>query len=137
MNKERMMELADFIEKLEHIKYKDFGALRSVRDPDQKIVFSMLRWSDPYDCGTVCCIGGSGEQLLGGYIQDKLGISWDEKEALCYPCTNQNWNKITPQIAAQTLRLIANEVLDMDETLWPNALELLGEQELSENKYKN
>ena len=137
MNKERMMELADFIEKLEHIDYADFGELHSDFDPNLKIVFNMCRWGDPYDCGTVCCIGGSCEELFGGYIEDTLDISYDEKEALCYPPVVTTWNAITPQIAAQTLRLIANEVLDMDANLWPNALELLSEQALQEERYKN
>ena len=138
MNKERMMELADFIEKLEHVKYKDFGELHTNEIPGRKIVFNMLHWNSPRDCGTVCCIGGSSHQLFGGYIETDLMISYDEKEALCYPpgspCTQ---DAITSQIAAQTLRLIANEVLDMDKNLWPDALELLGEQELQEERYKN
>ena len=137
MNKERMMKPADYIEKLEHVDRKDFGNEHKELTPNQKIVFNMCRWGDPYDCGTVCCIGGSSEQLFGGYIEDDLDISWDEKEALCYPPIENRWDAITPQSAAQTLRLIANEVLDIDENLWPNALELLGEQALQENKYKN
>lgn len=108
MNKEYILELADFLETIQ---------------PGAEIGFNM-RWfvsknSDDYSgykCGTVACIAGwialrdGHEYTPGGYIiygAEKLGIAAYQAVSLFAPSVIWD-NAITPQQAAIVLRHFAN-----------------------------
>lgn len=70
-------------------------------------LFNMDIWNRTTECGTVCCIGGTAEQL-GGVVFDNIT---EELTNLFYPNHSSNsytndviYGEITPNQAAQALR---------------------------------
>ena len=123
MNKERLIELADKIEKLEHY----LGV-----DDDSKInkeQFSMATYYGKTEegCNTPACIAGWAVYLYdkdfdeavretGGFLSERayrlLGVSPKDKEyqdlhKLFHP-HNVLWRNITPAQAAEATRAVAN-----------------------------
>lgn len=75
---------------------------RDIKAPD-KVSFNMRDWSvEVPHCGTICCLGGSVEKIMGR----KLSHSEDNKlEELFYPAVPEsNWNDISAEKAAGVLR---------------------------------
>lgn len=101
MNVERILELADIIEKQPHTKV-------SSREG-----FNM--GSFEHDCGTPCCIGGWANALFGNGRQDcsddasgYLGLESEVGDELYFPCdTDVPLDAITPAHAAAVLRHLA------------------------------
>lgn len=103
MNKDRILALADLIEKQPHTSEYDPAG------------FTMDNWV--HSCGTPACIAGwaawqaSGEQktINPEVVEDSaaafLGISYSDGRRLFTP--RAEWKAITPAIAASTLRRFA------------------------------
>jgi len=106
MNTERILELADRIEKLPH------HSLNNEFKDGPLSYFNMGSWH----CGSVACIGGWTTYLYGdpaidgavGQVAELLGISEMEAIYLCYPdeC-DKIYARITPEDAAKVLRHLA------------------------------
>lgn len=94
MNTERILHIADLIEKLE---------------PQQ---FDMSDYIYTAECGTVACIAGWTYLTYGGCgdpyseARNLLGLDEDRADALFLPY-GCDWEDITPAHAAQTLRKLA------------------------------
>lgn len=63
-------------------------------------LFNMGEWQQSFDCGTVCCIGGTAELLSGEEFENMT----EEVEGLFYPNGISDWGSITPEQAACALR---------------------------------
>jgi hypothetical protein len=75
--------------------------------PDEN--FNMNTWLERgHACGTVGCIGGYTELLFdtGGLLQDiadKLGITPDAADQLCYPDIEERYKSVTRERAIHVL----------------------------------
>ena len=130
MNKERLTELADYIEKLPHFTKNEI-----VQKPimelnidyfDQIKGFNMARWFSDRECGTAGCIAGhtislfaseeEKERVLNSPIflpsaiaRNLLDIDSFDALTLFQPNT-LSWNQITPKEAAQAIRKLRDGV---------------------------
>lgn len=114
MNKERILALADLIEKQPHTKLNDASG------------FNMGNWVHP--CGTPACIAGFAAWVESGNAEElplmdvedlaiqHLGIDRPTANELFSP-DGVEWRSITPAIAASTLR----KLHDTGEVDWPEA----------------
>lgn len=71
---------------------------------DSPIYFNMDQWHSTYECGTVCCIGGSAEffgevSFFEGGDRDN-----DDLDELFYPDIDGSYESISAEHAAQALR---------------------------------
>lgn len=119
MYKERILALADHIEKLPHID--DIEEARPH--------FTMSRYFNP--CGSPSCIAGhaicmfSDKKFEDVYdyefseAAEVLGLDWETADKLFTPSaldTGKHWPQITPKEAARTLRHLA----ETGEVKWFN-----------------
>lgn len=102
INRERLLLLADRIERTPHAKRLDESDLTS-----RPRRFSMKWWN----CGTAACIGGWAEAMfLGkGYhpvsdVSEALGLNRKQSDTLFFHETSAD---ITPEQAASCLRFLA------------------------------
>ena len=122
--KERMTELADYIEQMEHFEagipfeLPDTGMAPAKESP----MFCMSIWKEQIDCRTACCIGGSTVDLFGEQPEEAFGITNKQKTTLCYP-NIYNWDRITPEIAANALRQLAKGEIALNAKFWPTIIE--------------
>ena len=117
MNKERLLKLADVIEKAPHVIMDDVPALDYTAS--NIIGFDMSVYKSTGPCGTVGCIAGHAaalwprkEKSIPDHIPvtaaESLGLSIDDAEELFLPYEEYAYLKaVTPLMAAQVLRLIA------------------------------
>ena len=125
MNVERMRQLADHIEVLE--RYTDIysASLEEKRKREIPKGFNMGDWISKADCGTVGCIAGHAACLfheqddpmyssyhgIKAQAQRALGISARQAQHLFVPSMlTCSLACITPAMAAQTLRLVADGI---------------------------
>ena len=122
MNTERILELADHIEKLEHYPEEELPN----KSPDY---FSMDQWQ--FDCGAPACMAGHACHLWGGlgssqiYGQARDALDLDRSTASSLFSPNPGYQEysefylsITPAIAAGVLRNLALT----GEVVWPDEL---------------
>ncbi len=113
MNKDRILELADRIEKMPLLadvrRSNDSGI--EVSAPE---IFDMEHWRSRTDCGSIACVGGWATIMFGNpdkYYSDVasgelLGLDWSDAQMLFYP-TQSTWYRIAPARAAAVLRNLA------------------------------
>ena len=118
MNRERILELADHIEKLEHYPHP----LLPNKSPDY---FSMDTWQ--FDCGAPACLAGHACHLWGGrpgniadHARDALDLDRSTAAELFAPAPGYReysdfYLSITPAMAATVLRNLALT----GEVVWP------------------
>lgn len=121
MNKERILALADHIEKLPHYNDVDEAGPH----------FTMSRYFNP--CGSPSCIAGHAicmfsdkkfEDVYGSEFNEAaevLGLGWETANKLFTPSAleaGKFWSMITPKEAARTLRHLA----ETGEVKWFNPL---------------
>lgn len=121
MNKERILALADHIEKLPHNNDMDEAGPH----------FTMSRYFNP--CGSPSCIAGhaicmfSDKKFEDVYdyefneAAEVLGLDWETAGKLFTPDASEAgkyWSQITPKEAARTLRHLA----ETGEVKWFNPL---------------
>lgn len=120
INKERVLKLADHIEKCEHVK--DVDAKNDGKFKDH--LFCIEDWKFP-NCGSPACIAGHTVHLFteiqgkmtfpsnlkgltGHYASKILGLSKEQAGDLFTPSMmNVPIYAITPKVAAETLRHLA------------------------------
>ena len=128
MNRERMLELADYIEDLEYVRYDDIGSRDWNADRSPIAThFNMIQWAAECECGTVCCIGGAAEIMAGtgpGTASKVLGLHGFNESALFHPPNRLDWDVITPEIAADALRKLANGEITLTERFWFDILNI-------------
>lgn len=125
MNKERMLQLADVIEKLPHVQEEN------KTDPGRS--FTMNDFS--YECGTPACIAGwatalaTGKENIQEFAPCSTAARWleidvDWADNLFMP--DVPLRRITPQMAATVLRTLAEkgEELPYDDMqdLWEKVM---------------
>ena len=125
MNVERIRQLADHIEGLE--RYTDIysASPEEMRKREMPEGFNMCDWISKADCGTVGCIAGHAACLfreqddrtsstyygIKSEAKRALGISERQAQNLFVPnMLTCSLACITPAMAAQTLRLVADGI---------------------------
>ncbi len=95
---------------LQHFNMETLKTSKPIGD-----LFNMNWWSAKFDCGTVCCIGGTAE-AVGKFSFDAFNMS-KELYGLFYP-GRVDGDKITTEQAAYALR----SYLTTGEPNWADAL---------------
>lgn len=117
MNRERILAVADAIEKANHVALDEF-----IDNPDEYFsasglytitAFNMATWK----CGTVGCIGGWVRSMyppktnpfvsLFNLVEQALDLNSVQTCELCTPLGDVIYSKITPAQAASVLRKLA------------------------------
>lgn len=122
MNKQKLLELADHIEKMPHFPYRyqdpdHDDAMEKFLDGDDQHYFNMLTYIETNSvCGTVCCVAGETVRLWGhpqwaGTIvrqaADILDLDMDRAMSLFHPPERLEWGSLTPAQAAHVIRQLA------------------------------
>ena len=122
MNRERIRQLADTIERVPHVRWRsseDEG--NGLADPRELDGFNMRDYLAKYDCGTCGCIAGwafrqfsgGAERFVASLAGDLLGLNdWEAMQLFEPPIQHRNGTLIyedtTPAMAARVLRAIAD-----------------------------
>ena len=137
MNVERLNQLADHIERLEHAPTGVCAAPDNIPFGDTPDAFNMSNWVSESTCGTAGCIAGHAgclfrdeqSRMRTGIMTDArrlLELTPREGSLLFIPGTLGTMDQITPAMAAQVLRLVAGgmEILDAWKATLPSHLGL-------------
>ena len=116
MNAERLLKLADTIEKAEH--FKSFKGNSALFDGGRELKgFDMTHYNNVSPCGTVGCIAGYAAMLwpsttrmqhIPHVAAGALDLTFVDAEELFGPSDSIPLAEITPNQAAQALRLFAD-----------------------------
>mgnify|MGYP001610561516 FL=1 len=85
------------------IKYRPLeGPVLGFKSKGKVDHFNMRAWTREYECGTVCCIGGTAQALSGTSFPNSSVFRNRNLNNLFYPSNQEAWNA-TPQQAARAL----------------------------------
>lgn len=122
MNRERLLQLADHIESLEHLDTSrvHYWPVRREEVPPEALLFNMEKWLLYTDCGTIACIAGHTVLLFGPeelaynpVIELRAAELLDIRAQTAYYLFRGKWtstpmSEITPaQVAAQLRKMVA------------------------------
>lgn len=101
------------------IKYRPLGGpILGFKAKKGKVdYFNMRAWVREYECGTVCCIGGTAQALSGVSFPNSDVFRNRNLHNLFYPSNQKAWNA-TPQQAA---RAVSN-YLSTGRASWEKAM---------------
>lgn len=100
------------------IKYHPLeGPILGYGDKGKVDYFNMRAWRRKYDCGTVCCIGGTAQALSGTSFPNASVFENQNLHNLFYPNNQKAWNA-TPRQAARAL----SNYLSTGRASWQTAM---------------
>ena len=121
MNKKRILKLADVIEKAPHVIMGEEVPPAVYYTASKIIGFDMSVYNAHGSCGTVGCIAGHAAMIwpltektdsrrIISIAAKALGLSAEEAGELFVPDHLNDFRAVTPAIAAEVLRSVANGI---------------------------